>query len=107
MSVKLFVLKSGEQVISDGKELFSGETSCGYLFENPLKVSINSSVFVPESENAEVKISLSPWIILTNDTKVPIPTDWVVTVVEPIESIKKMYEEQVNGESNKNFSINQ
>jgi len=99
MSVKLFLLKSGEYVISDGKELISNETPVGYLFNNPFKVIINSPIFTSESE-PEVSVSLSPWIILTNDSQIPIPFDWVLTVVEPIESIKKMYEEQINGERN-------
>jgi len=99
MSVKLFLLKSGEQVISEGKELFSGENPCGYLFENPYKVIMNSPVFVSETEKPEIKVSLSQWIILTSDTQIPIPTDWVVTVAEPIESLREMYEEQINGQN--------
>ena len=35
MSVKLAILKSGETVISELKELVSDDTVCGYLFENP------------------------------------------------------------------------
>jgi len=99
MSVKLFLLKSGEYVISDGKELISNEKPVGYLFNNPFKVIINSPIFTSEKE-PEVSVSLSPWIILTNDSQIPIPFDWVLTVVEPIESIAKMYEEQINGERN-------
>ena len=105
MSVKLFLLKSGEYVISDGRELVSNEKPVGYLFDNPFRVSINTPVFASETE-PEVSVSLSPWIILTNDSQIPIPFDWVLTVVEPIESIKKMYEEQVNGKLDKNSSIN-
>jgi hypothetical protein len=106
MSVKLFLLKSGENVIADGKELFSGETSCGYVFENPLKVIINSSVFVSNDNEPEVSVSLSPWIILSEEKNVHIPLDWVVTIVEPIESIKEMYERQVNGKDDKDSSFN-
>ena len=107
MSVKLFLLKSGEYVISDGKELISDEKPVGYLFNNPFKVVINSPVFLSESANEpEVSVSLSPWIILTNDRQIPIPFEWVLTVVEPIESIKNMYEEQINGEIDKDSSFN-
>jgi len=107
MSVKLFLLKSGESIISDGKEILSGDSACGYLFENPFKVTINSSVFVSEGEDAEVSVSLSPWIILSADETIPIPHDWVVTMVEPIDSIKKMYEDQVNGKNSQNSSTNE
>jgi hypothetical protein len=41
---------------------------------------------------------MAPWIVLTSDEKIPVPLDWVVTIVEPIETIKKMYEEKVNGQ---------
>ena len=99
MSVKLFLLKSGEYVISDGKELMSNQTPVGYLFNNPFKVIINSPVFASGPE-PEVSVSLSPWIILTNDSQIPIPFDWVLTVVEPVETIKKMYQEQLSEQSN-------
>ena len=36
MSVKLAILKSGETVISELKELVSEDNVCGYLFENPV-----------------------------------------------------------------------
>ena len=97
MSIQLFLLKSGEYIIADGKELISNQKPVGYLLDNPEKVTFNSSVFFSEEEESEVKISLSPWIILTTDTKITIPFDWVVTVVEPIESIKKIYN---NGKDN-------
>lgn len=101
MSAKLFLLKSGESVISEGKELFSGESPCGYLFENPYRVILNSPVFQTEdSEESSVQVSLSPWLLLSSDKNIPIPFDWVVTVVEPNESVKKMYEEEVNGQNN-------
>ena len=108
MSVKLFLLKSGEYVISEAKELVSGENPCGYLFENPCRVIINSPMFTvtEEDENSSVQVSLSPWIILSSDNNVAIPTDWVVTVVEPIDNVTKMYEEQVNGKINKDSSFN-
>ena len=38
MSVKLAVLKSGEQVIAEAKELVSEEKVRGYLFTRPHKL---------------------------------------------------------------------
>ena len=35
MSIKVALLKSGESVIADIKELISDDNVCGYLFENP------------------------------------------------------------------------
>lgn len=101
MSIKLALLKSGETVISDAKELISDDKVCGYLFTNPHKVETRRTVLlVEENENAkgDLEVSLSPWIVLTSDTQIPVPPDWVVTIVEPIQTIKQMYEEKVNGQ---------
>jgi hypothetical protein len=103
MSIKLALLKSGETIISDAKELISDDKVCGYLFTKPHKVEARKTVLlVEENENAQgdLEVSLSPWIILTSDDQIPVPPDWVVTIVEPIETIKQMYEEKVNGEIN-------
>ncbi len=100
MSVKLALLKSGETIISDAKELISDDKVCGYLFTNPHKVDIRKSILLVEeqkiSNGPDVEISLSPWIVLTSDKQIPVPPDWIVTIVEPITTIKQMYEEKVN-----------
>jgi hypothetical protein len=99
MSIKLALLKSGETVISDAKELISDDKVCGYLFANPHIVDVRKTyLLVEEHENpkGDLEVVLTPWIILTSDTQIPVPPDWIVTIVEPIETIKKMYEEKVN-----------
>jgi hypothetical protein len=102
MSIKLALLKSGETLISDAKELISDDKVCGYLFTNPHKVETRRTVLLVE-ENAnpsgDLEVSLSPWIVLAKDTQIPVPPDWVVTIVEPIDTIKQMYEEKVNVEN--------
>tara|TARA_B100000427_G_scaffold251562_1_gene214806 strand:- start:1023 stop:1331 length:309 start_codon:yes stop_codon:yes gene_type:complete len=101
MSIKLAVLKSGEQVIADAKELVSEEKVRGYLFTRPHKVISTQPMLLTEEQQDDnsVEVTLSPWIILSADKEVVVPTDWVVTVVEPLESVVKMYEEKVNGQS--------
>lgn len=101
MSIKLAILKSGETIISDAKELISDEKVCGYLFTKPHKVEVRKTMLlVEETENlkGDLEISLSPWIILTSDNQIPVPPDWIVTIVEPIQTIKEMYEEKLNGQ---------
>ena len=44
-----------------------------------------------------MEITLSPWILLTEDKVMTIPKEWVITIVNPIESIVKMYGEKTNG----------
>ena len=101
MSIKLALLKSGEQVIADAKELVSEEKVRGYLFTRPHKVISTQPMLLTEEQQDDrsVEVTLSPWIILSADKEVVVPTDWVVTVVEPLESVVKMYEEKVNGQN--------
>ena len=98
MSIKLALLKSGESVISDAKELIIGEGDeqkvVGYIFDTPHKVEYHKPILLSEERNlpeGELQVSLSPWILLTSDKKIPVPTDWIITIVEPLESIKEMY----------------
>ena len=107
MSVKLLLLKSGEQVLADTKELRRKDDVpmvdkvYGYLLTQPHKVSANKPLVLTENvdDRRNVEITLSPWILLTEDKVMTIPKEWVITIVNPIESIVKMYEEKVNGES--------
>jgi hypothetical protein len=108
MSVKLAILKSGETVISELKELVSDDTVCGYLFENPHIVQERASIFLTEDSDQssrELEVSMSPWIILTKDTKIPIRPDWIVTIVEPLDSLIEMYEEKLNGQEHSMSSV--
>ena len=105
MSVKLAVLKSGEQVIAEAKELVSKdeEKVRGYLFTRPHKVLTAQPMLLTEEESQDdnsLEVTLSPWIILSADKEVVVPTDWVVTIVEPLESVVKMYQEKTDGQSN-------
>ena len=108
MSVKLLLLKSGEQVIADTKELRRKDDVpmvdkvYGYLLTLPHKVSANKPLVLTENidEERNVEITISPWILLTEDKVMTVPQDWVITIVNPIESIVKMYEEKTNGKDN-------
>jgi len=105
MSIKLAILKSGENVISDAKELIAEDKVCGYLFNKPHKVEVTKPSILfegditPTSSDGEMSITLSPWIVLSKDNQVPVPTDWIVTIVEPISSVTQMYEEKVGVET--------
>ena len=108
MSVKLLLLKSGEQVLADTKELRRKEDVpmvdkvYGYLLSQPHKVSANIPLVLTENvdEQRNVEITLAPWILLTEDKMMTIPKEWVITIVNPIDSIVKMYQEKIDGQSN-------
>ena len=103
MSIKLVVLKSGETLISDVKELISEEKEAvAYILTNPHKVAVRTEVLLTEEsviddDRREVRVSLSPWIMLTEDDKFTVPLEWVVTVCEPLKTITEMYKEKTNG----------
>lgn len=101
MSVKIALLKSGESVIADIKELISEDKVCGYLFTNPHKMQVSNSIFLTEEsiepEDGTVSVTFSSWILFSSDNEIPVRPDWIVTIVEPVKSIKEMYKEKVNG----------
>ncbi len=98
MSIKIALLKSGEQVITDVKELMSDDKPVGYLFKDPEKITLSKPFLVQEDVvDNSVEVSLTGWILLTTDREMVVPTEWVVTLVEPIDSVVKMYEEKIDG----------
>ena len=97
MSIKITVLKTGEQLISDMKELMAEgqEHAQAYLLDNPHTYEINEKQFITEEEKKDgdfgINVTLVPWIILSKDKKMMIPVESVLTVVEPLESVTQMY----------------
>ena len=97
MSIKLTLLKTGEQLISEMKELVpeGQEQVQAYLLENPHTVEINEKHFVTEEEKKDgdfgINVTLLPWIILSQDNQMIVPFDSVLTVVEPLNSVTQLY----------------
>jgi len=114
MTVKLSLLKSGEDVIADIQEMIVGEGDnarvVGYFFENPCVVKIIEKTS-DDSEETEAprKLQLTPWMPFTNDSRIPLPSDWIVTIVEPVPQLKELYNKGVlkNVKNNKDSSTNQ
>ena len=97
MSIKLTLLKSGETLISEMKELVAEkeQQAHAYLLENPHIVQTREKTFLTEEDKKTgdfgIDVTLIPWIILSADKKVIIPVDVVTTIVEPIASVKQMF----------------
>ena len=108
MTVKLVLLKSGEDIIADVNEMYTEEQKLiGYLFKKPCSVKLHR--FSPESDGKNgYQIGLSSWIPLTQDDIVPVPLEWVVTMVNPIERLLQMYKNDVvdKKENDKNSDFN-
>jgi hypothetical protein len=111
MTVKLVMLKSGENVISDIQEIIMEEKVVGYLFNKPQIVLLKN--FDAGSKNIQERIShsfdinLFPWILLTEDDQIAIPTEWVVTLVNPVEKLKTMYQQKVLNSNQEEEKLNE
>jgi len=103
MTIKLVLLKSGEDIISDIAEMCIGEENdkkvVGYFLNKPCIVKIRDSQVLTEetetNQKSAFQVSLFPWMPLSAENNIPVPSDWVVTIVEPKEKLKKMYIEDV------------
>ena len=117
MSIKLLLLKSGEDIIADVTEMAVGEDKnkrvVGYFLNKPCVIKMRDPRTLGEEEGSMQKagfqVSLFPWMPLSNDDTIPITSDWVITIVEPIIKLKDMYlEDIVNyGKTNKDSSTDE
>lgn len=97
MTVKLIVLKSGEDVIANLQEMTVENKVIGYFLKYPCRVNL----FGEKSDssgntNTPFQIQLTPWLPLSKDEVIPIPSDWVVTIVEPVDKLLDMYQKGVD-----------
>ena len=99
MSIKLVLLRSEEQVITEIKEIMDKDAPVGYLLKNPHRVTAAHQLTLDEEELDERKVSitLAPWILLTKDNEIAVPNSYVTTIVEPIDSLTELYLENLNG----------
>ena len=100
MSIQLALLKSGEEVIADIKEIRQEETDelVSYLFKKPYCVKIKTSqVLVEHESRPKHQLAYYKWMSLSKDDDIIVNRDWVVCISEPLDTVKKNYEEKVNG----------
>jgi hypothetical protein len=113
MTIKLLLLKSGEDIIADVQEMVSGDENkkvvFGYFLTKPCVVKMyKPNVLTEESDitqKASFQVSLYPWLPLSKDQKIPLVADWVVTMVNPTDKLEKMYMEDVINYDSKNTSL--
>ena len=96
MSVKLALLKSGEDVIADFQEMVVDGKVVGYLARDPYVVKLNRSDIPNEEEPLKLGLSFFPWMPLSKQTDIPMDPQWMVTMVDPVDEVKQSYEEKVN-----------
>ena len=111
MTIKLLLLKSGEDIISDVSEMVVGEEEerrvVGYFFDRPCVVKMRDPREDKPDGNTKktgFAVTLFPWMPLSKEDRIPVAADWVITMVEPVYKLKEMYlKDGVNhGQDNKN-----
>ena len=82
MNVKVFRLNSGEEILSRFEE-----QNDAWLLKDP-------AILVPVGQG---QIGLMPWLMYTKAAKgVSIPKSFVAFTVEPLEELKKQYDNSLN-----------
>ena len=104
MTVKLIRMWSGEDVIADIREMMVGDEDTpddkkkvvGYYFIKPCGVTLkNKAIDVNESADDSFELKLFPWCPLAKNDAIPMSTEWVVTLVDPVDKLREMYENEV------------
>ena len=93
--VKVVVMFNGDSVICDLQEAVDKESGQrqAYIMNFPYKVEYDQ----PKLDTAgivtdpEVKVHYSPWCPLSPETRIPLNHNMVVTVLEPVPSLRDTY----------------
>ena len=107
MTVKLLLLKSGEEVICDAQELVDPETkeAIGFKLHKPFRLDIVSDeegIILDRKKGYQV--SWFPWAPLSKDRDFFLPAGHVITAYSPLDSISEQYVNAIKEEFyNENF----
>ena len=93
--VKVVVMFNGDNVICDLQEAVNKDSGEGqaYIMNYPYKVDYDT----PKLDKAgivtdpEVKVHYSPWCPLSPEVKIPLNHNMVVTILEPVPSLRDTY----------------
>ena len=95
MSVKLLLLKSGEEVITEVKEIADPETkqALGFHLHKPFRLEIvsNEEQGIVFNREKGYQLSWFPWAPLSKDEDFYIPGHHVLTAYDPLDSIAEQY----------------
>jgi hypothetical protein len=93
--VKVVVMMNGDNIICDLQEAVDKETGArqAYIANYPYKVEYDQ----PKLDTAgivtdpEVKVHYQPWCPLSPEVKIPLNHNMVVTILEPMPSLRDTY----------------
>ena len=101
MSVKILLLKSNEEIITEAKEIANPDTkeAIGYHIHKPFRLEIVSDegglVFNREKG---YQLSWFPWAPLSKDKDFYLPGSHVVTVYNPLDALATQYVSAIDEE---------
>ena len=104
MTVKVILLKSGEDVISNAQEIVDKDNKgiVAYHLKNPYIMQLQTKevdkqeLLVEGKEDTptsqtKFQVSYTHWAPMSQQQEFVIPSDWVVTIYDPVEKIKEDY----------------
>lgn len=98
MAVQLVLLKSGEEIVADVREIVDKETGkqLSMVFIKPVRVTVQQpAVLNEQSGQSEGILSFAPWIATSKDEEFFVSHEWCVTVCEANDDIKNSYIQNV------------
>ena len=99
MSIKIVLLRSGEQIISDVHEVLDEyDKSVGYSLTRPCTIHmkrLSSEDLIISGEPTSFDISLYPWVPLSTNESIVVPIDYPVGFADPVEQLVEMYNVKV------------
>ena len=111
MSIKILLLKSNEEIITEAREMVDPDTKepIGYHLHKPFRLEIVSDegdlVFNREKG---YQLSWFPWAPLSKDKDFFLPAGHVITAYEPLDSITDQYVLAIKEEQyEKNFKAHE
>jgi len=94
MSIKLVILKNGDEVICDLTNMEIGEDGnkkvIGYYLGRACVIDAKAT-----GEPNEFNLKLSAWKPLARNALIPLAAGWVVTVLDPVKQLYDVFKEQI------------
>ena len=100
MTIKLLLLKSGEDIIADTTEMTVGEDEdrrvVGYFLNKPCVVKMRYPELLAEQSEGPAKkagyeVSLFPWMPLAVEETIPVVADVVLPMCAPVIKLQEIY----------------
>ena len=95
MSVKLLLLKSGEEVITEVKEILDPDSKdpIGFHMHKPFRLDIvsNDEDGIVINQTKGYQVSWFPWAPLSKERDFYLPGHHVLTAYDPLDSITEQY----------------